>query len=359
VIPSLNGLRALSFLMVFLGHASPWQIPGGFGVTVFFFLSGYLITTLLRLELERTGRIDIKLFYLRRLLRIWPPFYIVLVSGLLLVWSGAITASLHWPSVTALALHVYNYWVIFHDWRGVVPGAGVYWSLAVEEHFYLIFPALFIAVSRARLTPRQIVAVFGFICVLVLAWRCALVFVWDLAGARTFCATDTRIDSILFGCALAIGQNPALDYPRAERPSRRDVAMLAGSVSLLLTTFLVRDFWFRETLRYSLQGVALMPIFVVAVRFPSWGPMRALNVRGLEFLGTLSYSLYLVHHSVLDALVEAYPEGAWQLLAAGGFAISFAIAYALWRLVEEPCAKIRRNLSRDDPKQARAAKAAA
>src|SRR5437868_6408090 len=77
-IPSLDGLRAVSFFIVFLAHCGVpfFPIPGAFGVTVFFFLSGYLITTLLRLEMESTGKVSFRHFYLRRVLRILPPFYI-------------------------------------------------------------------------------------------------------------------------------------------------------------------------------------------------------------------------------------------------------------------------------------------
>ena len=75
-IPSLDGIRAIAFLIVFISHAGLGKIvPGGFGVTIFFFLSGYLITTQLRREHERSHKIDFKKFYMRRILRIWPPFY--------------------------------------------------------------------------------------------------------------------------------------------------------------------------------------------------------------------------------------------------------------------------------------------
>src|SRR4051794_31483652 len=88
-IPSLDGLRAVSFLVVFLGHAVPTEwtqfVPPRFGVTVFFFLSGYLITTLMRLELEAVGRVSLRNFYLRRALRILPPFYISYFVAVLLV----------------------------------------------------------------------------------------------------------------------------------------------------------------------------------------------------------------------------------------------------------------------------------
>src|SRR5438132_14220471 len=79
-LPSLDGIRAAAVILVFVAHAGlKERIPGNFGVTVFFFLSGYLITTLLRIEHERTGGISLKMFYLRRTLRIFPPFYLVLL----------------------------------------------------------------------------------------------------------------------------------------------------------------------------------------------------------------------------------------------------------------------------------------
>src|SRR5271163_2884515 len=87
-IPSLDGLRAVSFLIVFLAHAGVEGFPGGFGVTVFFFLSGYLITTLMRMEADASGKVSLKHFYLRRALRILPPFYVVLVAATLLAAAG-------------------------------------------------------------------------------------------------------------------------------------------------------------------------------------------------------------------------------------------------------------------------------
>jgi peptidoglycan/LPS O-acetylase OafA/YrhL len=99
-IPSLDGLRAASFLLVFAAHAGLKDIiPGAFGVTVFFFLSGYLITTLMRGEVSRTGRVSLTSFYLRRALRILPPFYIVLVAATLLAGLGFVAGALQ-PKAT-------------------------------------------------------------------------------------------------------------------------------------------------------------------------------------------------------------------------------------------------------------------
>src|SRR3954467_5963406 len=89
-IASLDGLRAVSISIVFLAHAGlKGIVPGFFGVTVFFFLSGYLITTLLRVEFEESGDIGLRSFYVRRMFRIWPLFYLVLIVATLLSWLGA------------------------------------------------------------------------------------------------------------------------------------------------------------------------------------------------------------------------------------------------------------------------------
>ena len=104
LIPSLDGLRAVAILIVFLSHAGLSHIvPGLFGVTVFFFLSGYLITTLMRMECERTGGVNLRDFNLRRALRIFPPFYLVLAVITLLAASGAVEGGFSWAAMAAQA----------------------------------------------------------------------------------------------------------------------------------------------------------------------------------------------------------------------------------------------------------------
>jgi peptidoglycan/LPS O-acetylase OafA/YrhL len=343
-IPSLDGIRAVSFLLVFLGHIGVPGIPGGFGVTVFFFLSGYLITTLLRREAERTGSVSLKLFYLRRILRIWPAFYLVLVGATLLSLTGVVPATLDGRSILAQALHFSNYWIVARGWDGVAPGSGVYWSLAIEEHFYLLLPAAYLALTRARVSGEQQRMLFLALCAVVLVWRVVLVFVYSSPIDRTYVATDARMDSLLFGCALAVAGNPVLDLPRKEKPSLRDLAFLGGGLLFLLSSFVVRDESFRQTLRYSLQGLGLYPLFVIAVRFPDWGPIRFLNLRLVRFVGTLSYSLYLVHHIAIHFALEVL--GLSNLVGGAlGLLLSALIALAIWRLIEEPLHVVRRRLA--------------
>lgn len=344
-IPSLDGLRAVSFLLVFVAHAGLKDVvPGGFGVTVFFFLSGFLITTLMRLELEETGRVSLSQFYLRRALRILPPFYIVLAGATLLAGVGFVDGALRGKAVASQALHMSNYWIAEHGWSGIAEGTGVYWSLAVEEHFYLLFPAAFLLLGRLRLSGRGKAFAFWSLCAAVLAWRCVLVLGMHAGAERLGLCSDTRIDSIAFGCALAVWKNPALekDNPGRESPLWASV-FLPGGILLLLATFLVRNPVFRETLRYTLQGLALIPVFVMAVRHPDWRLFRVLNARPVRFVGALSYVLYLVHHVALDAFqvrarLGVVPGAVIALVA------SMLFAWAMHVLVEVPCARMRARL---------------
>lgn len=342
-IPSLDGIRTCSFMLVFLAHVGTPLIPGGFGVTVFFFLSGYLITTLLRREAETTQHISLKLFYLRRVLRILPPFYLVLTLALVLTLLGLLPGPFYPKTLVAQAFHYANYYVIAHGWTGLLAGTGVYWSLAVEEHFYLVFPALYLLMLRRGLSGRAQHALLLALCAVVLGWRCWLVFGQGIISDRTYIGSDTRFDSMLFGCALAVWGNPALDFEESERPSLFEIAAAVVGVGLLLISFLLRDPAFRESVRYTLQGIGLYPLFFVSVRHPRWFVMPFLNWRPMRFVGTLSYSLYLLHQVVLHT-VWYLP---WPVLlrASVTLAVSFGLSLAIWRYVEKPCAKLRSRLS--------------
>lgn len=343
-LPSLDGIRAASFLLVFAAHAGLERaVPGGFGVTVFFFLSGYLITTLLRIEHDALGDISLRRFYLRRALRILPPFYLVLVMAAAAAALGALPGGLSAQALSAQAMHLANYRIVRDGYAGQPAGTGVYWSLAVEEHFYLVFPCLYLLLRRTVGSPLRQAVVLWALCAAVLAWRCVLVLGLHAAVDRTYVATDTRVDSILFGCALAVFGNPALDGPsRISEVCWRQVLLPLGCAALV-ASFVIRNPAFRETLRYSLQGVALIPVFVVALRWPGSWPCRVLNLRAMSFLGELSYPLYLVHHVVLVAL-GTLP---FVVRAPLALVVAIGIAWAIHEIVEKPCARLRKRLSHE------------
>ena len=140
-IPALDGIRAVAVLLVFLSHTSEQPlIPGGLGVTIFFFLSGYLITTLLRREAASKGFISMSDFYLRRAFRILPPMYLTLAIAWAITRFGHLPTQGNALGLFATTFYFYNYADLLHLHALVPSGMNLLWSLMVEEHFYLVFP---------------------------------------------------------------------------------------------------------------------------------------------------------------------------------------------------------------------------
>lgn len=344
-IPSLDGLRAISFLLVFIAHAGLERyVPGGLGVTIFFFLSGFLITTLMRAEYEKNSSINFRHFWLRRALRILPPFYVVLTAAAIVSFEWGPSGSVAFKPIAAQALHYSNYWIISNGYGGLPAGTGVYWSLAVEEHFYLVFPWLYSGLQAFRMPARNQAIFFWGLCAAVLLWRCVLVFGFQVSENRTYMASDTRLDSILFGCALAVWMNPVMDDTEL-RERRWKLIYVPLALLVMGCCVLIRSEEFRETLRYSLQGIALTAIFVAAIRYCDWAPFRLLNRRPLAFIGLLSYSLYLLHYAVIAAVQRTFTTMHPVLRALTAFAISIALSWIIYVLIEKPCARLRRKLS--------------
>ena len=345
-IPSLDGMRAVAIMLVFLSHVGLGHlVPGGLGVTIFFFLSGYLITTLLRREHMRNHAIDLKHFYLRRILRIWPAFYLVLLVGGVLTMLQVLPGQLQLFPTLAQLLHFTNYYSILHGPQGTTVGTGVFWSLAVEEHFYLLFPAVYALLLHRGLNARDQAVALLALCGIVLVWRWVLVTQLGASVDRTYYASDTRLDSLLFGCILAIVYNPVLDGPAANE-RRVKYWLLPSAVVVLLLSLVYRSDVFRETIRYTVQGIALVPVFIAAITYPKWGVFRALNLKWMRFMGTLSFSFYLLHFTVIEA-VSHYAGAAtprW-IQAIIGFTVSFALACVVYRFVERPLANLRRKLA--------------
>jgi peptidoglycan/LPS O-acetylase OafA/YrhL len=343
-IPSLDGLRALSVLAVFAGHVGlDRYVPGGLGVTVFFFLSGFLITTLLRAEFEDRGSVNLGRFWLRRALRILPPFYLVLFAVTLAAALIDPAVELTNGAVAARALHVTNYWLILRGYQGEPPGTGVYWSLAVEEHFYLLFPWIYISMQKLRMRPLRQAQLLWAVCAAVLLWRCVLVFGFHVSEQRTYMASDTRLDSILFGCALALWKNPVLDAPALSARLWKHRIVPAAALILIACLF-IPNIEFRETIRYSLQGVALSVLFIALIRFQDTLWFKALNWRPIAFVGVLSYSLYLLHYTVILGVRHQFATLHPVLQAGLALGVSLALAWMMHVLVERPCADLRRRL---------------
>jgi peptidoglycan/LPS O-acetylase OafA/YrhL len=346
VIPSLDGIRAISVLIVVLGHSGlEALVPGGLGVTIFFFLSGYLISTLMLAENERTGGINILNFYARRVFRLMPPLIVSLAIAYGLTYSGLLSGTITSKGLAAQVLYFANYYGLFFDPGNTIPdGTGILWSLAVEEHFYMFYPLLMTLLLGAALRPRTIGALLGISCLVVLAWRIYLVQSPDFVPDRTYYASDTRIDSIIYGCMLAVVTNPVRQPHRPGTMSLAQWAVLATAAGTLLLTLLYRDPTFRETTRYTIQGLALMPLFYFAVRFSDNQLFRYLNSPWAITLGTYSYAIYLIHYVVIRLIAKNVPAIAAKpfILFPIALLISIGYAAAVERFVEPYFRQLRR-----------------
>jgi peptidoglycan/LPS O-acetylase OafA/YrhL len=330
MIPSLDGIRAISVLIVVLAHSGlEGLVPGGLGVTIFFFLSGYLISTLMLAENKYTGAINISNFYVRRMFRLMPPLFISLAIAYGLTYAGLLTGGMSITGLAAQLLYFANYYGLFFDPGHTIPdGTGILWSLAVEEHFYIFYPLFMTLLLGAALRPRTIGTLLGIGCLVVLAWRIHLVLSPDFVSDRTYYASDARIDSIIYGCILAVVINPVRELHRADPMSPVQWVLLATALGTLLLTLFYRDTAFRETVRYSLQGLALMPLFYFAVRFSDNPLFRHLNSVWAIRLGTYSYAIYLIHHVVINVIVKNAPVVAAKSFILFPTALLISIAYA-------------------------------
>lgn len=336
-IPGLDGLRAVSVLIVVAAHAAiPLPVGAGTGVTVFFFLSGYLITTLLRREFDRGGRISLRGFFLRRSLRILPPLYLVVVIGIALTLTGALAGAVTWLGVGGAVLHFTNIIEVAGDPTAIVPGLGVLWSLAVEEHFYLIFPFCYLAVRR-WLPGWAGAPVFAAGCLLVLIWRAILLFGIGRDPALVYVGTDTRMDSLLFGCLLAVA--PVAGWSRlAARPATALAAAVGGGLLVIAGEHLP-GLW-SAAVGPTVQGIGLFVLVGVVVAAPRMPLTRLLQLRPLVWLGVLSYVLYLVHR-LIQLLLEQHTTLTTWPRAGVSLVLALLASVLIHRLVERPCARLK------------------
>ncbi len=357
-IPALDGLRAVAILLVVASHAGlDHFVPGAFGVTLFFFISGYLITRQLLGGLTRQGRIDFAGFYLRRVLRLAPAGLVyTLAAGLVFVSAGGAITAAGWLSAMFYGANIYDLWAGYRSsLAGVRHPFNILWSLAIEEHFYALWPLVLAIIWRARWAPWAVLGV----CLIVLAWRmalfgqCTAVHWPGLCGRiqappwhynRLYLGTDTRLDSIAWGALLAMAEQRGQRWVSAARSGR---ALPMAALVLLAGGFLLPGAFARQVLRTTLQGVALLALFP-AILGQDHTARRLLCTRPAILIGRLSYSLYLWHwgaFALADGLAGA-DRAAWLAI---GLPLAMAGAALSYWCIEAPMLRLRRRFGSHAP----------
>lgn len=361
-IPALDGLRAVSIALVMLSHFGFGAfVPGIFGVTVFFFVSGFLITRQLLAEVGATGSLRLDMFYLRRVLRLYPALIVMVAASAILF--PALGGRMAESDVLWALFYGTNYHAMAGGNQSGIPFVphpfAILWSLAVEEHYYLAFPLIVWLLGR---NPERLAFAIAALILAVTAWRFHVVGYCVGHPEIGFCAvpfriehgTDTRVNSILYGALLAT----LLGSRRSARvlASLRSPSVFAAGTLALLASFLIRDGWFRDTLRFSVQGMGLFICVGGTLYAALLAPIRSMLGRPVAILlGRWSYSLYLWHWPVFSLCGVVLPIAVWVpfLHGAGSLrwtavlfptltALSLGLAVASYYGIERPMVALRR-----------------
>lgn len=306
-ITGFDGIRTLAVIGVILYHLLPTQMRGGYlGVPVFFVVSGYLITDLLRQEWDQNGRIAVKDFYVRRMKRLYPGMVVMLLlsAAYITLFQRNLLNNLRGVVVSSL-LYVNNWWQINHglsyfDRFGNESPFTHLWSLAVEGQNYLIWPLLFILLMKLvknRGTIFKIVIGCSLLSALLLA-------IWYSPGAdptRVYYGTDTRLFSIWMGSALAFIW-PSTHLKKEIPKKAKRVLNLAGGLSFigLVMTFFVLDDHLSFVYYGGMLLVSLLCTILVAVTaHPGASLNRWLTNPLFSYIGKRSYGIYLYQFPVM------------------------------------------------------------
>lgn len=374
-IPALDGIRALAVAAVILYHLNPSLAPGGMqGVTVFFVLSGFLITHLLVVEFEKTGHIDLKGFWQRRLRRLVPAILtVIVVTAALCTGLNHVMLTKMRPDIIPSVLFANNWWQIFNQQSyfnavGDPSPLTHFWSLAIEMQFYLIWPvALTMALDHGA--PRRRIAHATLLLATLSAIEMAVLYNPALDPSRVYYGTDTRAFSLLLGAWLALlphtdliastreilqgtPRNPRWSHAKTKKsetnetdvsstrtmiaflPDAIGLAGLAGLLALIAFTNGYSAFPYRGgILLASICSLAL----VAACAQPEGLLARLFGCGPLVWLGQRSYSIYLWHYPLLllmnpasDITAKPWWVYSLQVLAA------IAVSEVSYRFIETP-----------------------
>ncbi len=325
-LPALDGLRALAVFTVIAYHGG-LPIPGDLGVSAFFVLSGFLVTLLMRRELDRTGSVALGGFYRRRTLRIFPAYYAYLLVAIAWDWR----AGDHWSlgNLAAALTYTVNYYVA--GGQTTVHAAHA-WSLGVEEQFYLLWPVLFLLFHRLRWLPWGAIGLVLVSC----GWRSLATLQLGFSSVYAYNAFETRLDCLAIGCVLAC----FIDRPVTER-----LATQVGRpwmppllLGLLLLSRLGGSPVYHYAIGFTVDSLLIAALLLALLTLHAHPAYRWIDARWIAWLGAISYPLYLWHGRGL-AIGERILGHAWRLPV--GIVVSIGLAAGSYYLLERPLLRFR------------------
>ena len=347
-VPGLDGLRGLAVLAVVIYHFFGDLLPGGYlGVDMFFVLSGFLITSLLVREFAVTGRISLTDFWIRRFRRILPAALVVLClcTALVAMIGGDLAVGIR-EQFLGTFFFVNNWTQIATSQTCFAPNEvqvfAHYWSLAVEEQFYLLWPLLmFGAFALSRRQPKRLPIALSLILAVASAVAMALLFTPGEDPTRVYYGTDTHAFGLLIGAVLSLLLTSTSKEAKADSWASTSTGVAAGAVgALALVGYLAQLVWMSADLGVTYRGGLVFTSLLGAAMI--WGVVREtgpltwlFRIRVMRWLGQRSFSLYLWHWPVVMILRELSDAPAW-LLGLLALFLSCLLAEVTYQFVETP-----------------------
>ncbi|MDN7306509.1 peptidoglycan O-acetyltransferase OatA [Listeria monocytogenes] len=347
-VPSIDGLRALAVIAVIAYHLNFSWAKGGFiGVDIFFVLSGYLITNILLTQWEKNQSLQLKQFWIRRFRRLIPAVYVMIVVVVIyaVFFHPEILKNLRGDAIASF-FYVSNWWFIFHnvsyfDSFGLPSPLKNLWSLAIEEQFYLIWPAFLLVFLKWVKNPKLLLKIVIGLGLLSAVWM-TILYVPGTDPSRVYYGTDTRAFDLLAGCALAFVWPFNRLSPVVPRKSKA-VLNIAGTISILcfiLFTAFVSEYQ-PFLYRGGLLFVAILGVIMIAtISHPASYLSKIFSFKPLRWIGTRSYGIYLWHYPIITLttpVLEITQPNIWRAILQ--VAATFIIAELSFRFIETPIRK--------------------
>lgn len=338
-IKEIDGLRALAVIMVLAYHLKmPFAKSGLLGVTVFFVISGYLITGILINEIEESGGVDLKNFWLRRIRRLLPA---VLSMAVVMIFVSAVVNRVVFTKgcndLLSAVFGYNNWWQIFRK-VSYFENAGApspfthCWSLAIETQFYLIYPILLILLSKARNRGKVFAAVTAVLAMISVVLM-GVLYSPDGDPSRVYYGTDTRAFSLLIGALAAIQK----EYHIIKVKLRGKLWAVIGSISILILIGMMMLISSYSSFLYY-GGQAIVSVLAAFVVYAVTVSRSLLNIilgsSILKWLGDRSYSIYLWHYPII-VLMSGGKRAAWWIVILE-VVLSVGLAELSYRFIETP-----------------------
>lgn len=354
-LPGLDGLRGIAVAGVVVFHADLGVMVGGYlGVSTFFTLSGFLITSLLLVETADSGTVGLRGFWGRRFRRLLPASLVTLaLVATVFAWLVATVDQLD-----GLRAGILSSLAQVANWHFILVGSSYedlfaapspllhFWSLAIEEQFYLVFPLLVLGLWRATRGRRALIG--GAFALLALG-SALLPILLTMSRDRVYFGTDTRAAELLLGAVLAVllGDRRVrrkLVSPTALRTSVLVGAVVLGGIQLWWWWSLEQSAGFLYEGGFALYA-AMTCVVITAASLPNGQLRRALSVGPLLWLGERSYGIYLVHWPLFLAIRQSWPDSSAPLRAAVGIPAALVLAELSFRFIEQPIRQRRSPIS--------------